>query len=295
MRKPIRRQFSWRASPGRQQSDRLQLPDARRSRNLPIRRKTKGQSISQPHRRRSIRLPQIDRISRPTAFTGLGKQRLRPIQTKIRQGRKIEPGKIPLAPFLRHVNHSLARRIAPEQHPPVLIDVVNRQFSRHPRHQSVVPRKIGGIKRARKSNLCSREVNVVPAGSPRQSESAFPMLSQRRPFPTQIHHRNNPTVITRRRMVDERHLIALRRNAQMADPSIRLVEHLANRILDAIAPTHFANHRQIRPVRGPVRRQNIFQHFARRSSGQRHARQRTARGERVHRMAMQHQRHFACR
>src|SRR5215469_13741092 len=72
-------------------------------------------------------------------------------------------------------------------------------------------------------------------------------------------------VVTRKRMVDERHLRAIGRNARMADPSGGFVKYFPERMLQTNLSADATDHGD-RAVRGPVRKFRAFRDGTRRSA-----------------------------
>src|SRR5580658_2264555 len=67
-------------------------------------------------------------------------------------------------------------------------------------------------------------------------------------------------------MIHKRNLIAARRDAEMADPPLALIERMTNRIFNSIAVLDMVDYRQF-TVWAPISPGNVFENLPRRTAG----------------------------
>ena len=196
---------------------------------------------------------------------------------------------------LEHGEHADARAFARQQHAAAAGDVVELQAAGHAGHDAQLPRSRHGVERAIRAGLRGREPDLVARGRPGEAALARPLARQRRLLSGQVDDRDGSGVVERKRVVEERDPIALRREPRVADVTGGLVQDLAHRVLDARLSADVAHDHERGAVRGPVGLLHAVGDVARRAAGQRRARERARADARMVRPAVDRDRHFARR
>src|SRR6478672_11251369 len=75
-------------------------------------------------------------------------------------------------------------------------------------------------------------------------------------------------------MVHERYPVAFGRDPRIADVPLGLVEHLTDRILEAVLSIDIADHDEVLAIRRPIRFLNVLRYLARRATDHRYPRER---------------------
>ena len=237
-----------------------------------VRRESDSGAFPEPNRRRAVGLAHVNRVLGSAAFSGLGKKYVLAVRRQVAWSRPIEPGQIPLFGFPgSKPDNAGAIDAACQQDIALFADIQQGQLSRDARQNSDLSRQIDGIKRAVAAGPGGGKPDLISGGRPCQSLNAVPSAGKGRLFPGEIDYRDRAAIVTMLRMVEKRNQITLWRNSQMADPSIRFIQHFARRKFKPFSPSYVVRDGQSGSVGGPVCEFNIFQQFARSASAQGHA------------------------
>src|SRR5215471_2117999 len=95
----------------------------------------------------------------------------------------------------------------------------------------------------------------------------LPVRRQRRPASAEIHNRYRAACVTESIVVEERDAIAARRHARAGNPSLRLVEHLVDWILEPVRAVVERDDRHRPAIRTPIGGEHILDHLAGRAAG----------------------------
>src|SRR5712691_8972828 len=118
----------------------------------------------------------------------------------------------------------------------------------------------------------SAEPKLLSGGSPSESLFSGPLARERLLVATQIDEGHPPTVIVFDLMLHEGDQVPFWRNPRPTEITVRLVEHLADRIFQPVTPIHPAHDGELGSIRRPVSLLHVFKDFTWRSTVQRHPR-----------------------
>src|SRR6266576_2428309 len=136
------------------------------------------------------------------------------------------------------------------------------QRSRRTQQLAKSSRESDAAQRPAESGSSSGEPDFISRRRPGSSDSAGPSLSQIRPLTIQVNHTDGAPIIAKKIVINERKLVAFRRETQIADPSGSLIKYLANGVLDPALAVHNVDHGQSFSTRNPVCGFNIVQQIA---------------------------------
>ena len=216
-------------------------------------------------------------VVRSLSFAGLGEHDSLAIARHISQQRPVKPCQAALAGFAgRKGGKAHARLVGGQQNQSGAADVVQRQPARSAVNQPFLARKIQRVDRALRSAGHRREPYFLAVRSPGQSFYAG--IKRRTRFHIAMRVDDDyASIVPAGDMIDDREKISVGREAHMADPAPRLVNHIANRKFQVqLSERAWTNHRQRLSVGRPVSPKHLVKHFARSASRQWYACQSSA-------------------
>ena len=229
---------------------------------LPVQRQVPGSALAQPYGRRAVRLPYVDGVPGASSLPGLGEEDRPAVGGDGGAERPVEPGHVALLRLARsQADHLGTKRVARDEHAAFPRDVLEREAPRHPGAKRRLPRKGGHVESAVAANLRRREPDP-PVGAPREPLRRRKRLRDGPLLPGAVDHGDRPAVVPGRGMVVEGHELAVGRNAQVTDPSARLVNGLADRVLDSALSGSSERDREGLAVGRPVRPFHPFEDLA---------------------------------
>src|SRR5262249_47176728 len=115
-------------------------------------------------------------------------------------------------------------------------------------------------------DLGPRKPDFAAAGRPREPARGREVRRQGLRLAGPIHDENRSSIVANGWMVEEGHGFSVQRHAEIADPPVRLVEHLSDRVLDPALGPDGAHDRQRLPIRCPVGELDVLLDLTRRAA-----------------------------
>src|SRR5262245_42169164 len=102
------------------------------------------------------------------------------------------------------------------------------------------------------ADTCPREPDLAPIGNPCEPLDRRENAGKRPRLAGAVDDHDRSAVVAANRMIQKRNDVSLWGNTRVADPSGGLVENLAGRILELLAPADLADKREARSIGRPV-------------------------------------------
>src|SRR5882724_603304 len=157
-----------------------------------------------------------------------------------------------------------------DENPAVGGDVFHNEPNRNRVHGAYTARRCDGTQLISRAVIRGCEPDFIAVGGPGQAAQVFPLFGQRLLAASEIDDGDGAASVGLRRMFQKRKLAALARKMDLAQPSVGLVEDLADGVFQTVAAVDDVNDGQA-SVRSPSGVADVAEHLAGRAAGKRNA------------------------